>query len=767
MMQEHPKRRPPSLRAECASPVPTSRAMSLLEPLLEGALAAQRSGTLAALLHQRPRLTRGFARRLLAPLRRVTGGAASADDLAPAAWLLLLRALLAELRPDDQPGLDGISEAMWQHPSADWRALLALACHHGVLVVPTMPGVYRARAGDAPADQLCGLWDVAPSTFYRSIDKGRHRLMELLLRTLHDGPAAIRHLLALQHEVHRALQLHSPASQTAWHRERAAHALQAQDGVGALWHLLRAGDAAGVIACVRRFAVALARCPDTDALLRQASHLPMDVAGRVQLSLAEAALARVRGDAPGERGACEQALRLAHATGDALLLGRAFGALGRYHEVRDPARAFVCLQDSTDYLHQAGVPELAAQDNDALLDEYANTLVRLAWWYLLHHDPRAGPLIDRAQAMQDHSPRAIETQALLSQVAGEYWRRSGQLGRALECKYRALHLYQRLGDQQGILKTYGNLSLIHGEAKDFARAIEASQHVLEMADRFSVEPETVAATHLNLGAAYFWQNRWDHAIEQYDKALAMAEQHDLGVLVWRGHYNLAEAYYKRFQAFERADDELQGDAHSSAALAAWPAQTDPSDTAPAEAARRLKRDILGPRDEDGGYDRLLPGEFAAHFPELLAVQRQRAALSLPLAPPEQVAAHLAIAGAYLAVSVKERAAAAALIQRHGLGDRFQVAFDALRNTFAEAQGRREQLVAHWHQHADDLLRPVACAALLDHLLANGTLTKSRYAPLCGVGLATASKQLGLLAERGLLVQLGRGPSTRYQLPAGP
>ncbi len=767
MMQEPAARRPPSLKPATTVHSRGSHATGLIEPLLEACLAAHRGGTLTALLHQRVRLTHGYARRLLGPLGRVAGAAALGDDLAAAPWQALLRAMLALLRPDQQPGFDGVPVATWQHPGPEWRAWLAFACHHGVLAVPPMPGVYRSRPGEAPADQLCGLWDVAPSTFYRSVDKGRRLLVELLMRTRIDGPLAIRYQLALQREVYRALQLDSVATQTGWHRQQADQALAAQDGVTALWHLLCAGDAAGFVTCLQRHAVALARRSDTDGLVRQAAQLPMDAATRVQFSLAEAALWRVRGDAPAECKACERALQLAHAADDALLLGRAFGALGRHHEVRDPARAFACFQDSTDYLRQAGVAENAATADAALLDEYANTLVRLAWWYLLHNDPRAGPLIERAQALHDQSPRSAETQALLAQTEGEYCRRNGQLGRALECKYRALHLYQRLGDEQGILKTYGNLSLIHGEAKNFARAIECSRQVLERAGRGAVEPETVAATHLNLGAAYFWQNRWDPAIEHYETALQMAEQNRLGVLVWRAHYNLAEAYYKRFQAFDLSDDELQGDAHTTAALAAWPADSDAAsggDTASSEAARRLKRDILGPQD-DGTHDRLLPGEFAAHFPELLAVERQRAALALPLAPAEQVAAHLAIATAYLAVSVKEREAAVALIERHGLGDRFQAEFERLRATFAQAQARQQQLFEQWSREAGDLLQAKACAAVLNHLLTEGALNKSRYAPLCGVGLATASKQLGLLTERGLLVQLGRGPSTRYQLAA--
>ena len=49
-------------------------------------------------------------------------------------------------------------------------------------------------------------------------------------------------------------------------------------------------------------------------------------------------------------------------------------------------------------------------------------------------------------------------------------------------------------------------------------------------------------------------------------------------------------------------------------------------------------------------------------------------------------------------------------------------------------------------------------------VSRGSINKSAYAEVAAVSLATASKHLGLLAERGLLVQTGKGPSTRYLLP---
>ncbi len=281
-----------------------------------------------------------------------------------------------------------------------------------------------------------------------------------------------------------------------------------------------------------------------------------------------------------------------------------------------------------------------------------------------------------------------------------------------------------------------------------------------MAQRFTVEPETLAATHLHLGATYFWQGKYDAAIAHYHTALELSQRARLALLVGRAHYNLAEAFYKRFQANDQADDERQGDAHSAAALAAWPEGGDPAAT---EATRRLKGEILGPREGEF-YDRLLPGEFAAHFEQMAEVQRHRAALALPLAAEQQVEAHLAIASAYVDIAVEEREAAVALMHRHGLGDRFAPKMEQLRERYERGLSREQRLAALWHNAAADLLRPQRGDQLLQHVLQAGSVNKSGYARLCGVGLATASKHLGQLADRGLLVQIGKGPSTRYQLP---
>ncbi|TCO99716.1 tetratricopeptide repeat protein [Rubrivivax gelatinosus] len=729
---------------------------ALADAVLGAALAAHRDGTLGELLRRRPRATRWVVRRLLQPVLDCGGDALRGVQGEVLALQWLLAWAVAQLRPDGQPGFDAIEREAWLERTS-WRPMLAVMCHHGFAPVRAFPDRFRARPDESPADHLCGLWSVGPSTYYRYLDKGRRQLAELLLAPTCERLLSLRD--AMQGRAWALLGLDDPVARREWHRAQAGRALVEPAPVAALWHLLQAGDAAGFLQALQRFRVALGHGTLADALAERLAALPLAARQRAELCLAQAALARIRGQEERERLAYEQAQRIASAADDPLMLGVVCGELGKFFEPRDVERAFACYQDSAEFLRRAGVaddPGQAAHREG--LQAYVSTLVRLGWLHVLRNDARSKAVLERADALR----AALDDGALaqLEQAWGEYRRRDGDLRAALEHKHRALNLYERLGDTQAVVKTWCNLALLYGDAKDYARAIDYSQRVLTLAERSPVEPETVASTHLNLGGTWFWQERWDEAIEQYGAGLAKAEAARLHVLAGRAHYNLAEAFYKRFQRHGRDDDERRGDVHAAAAQLVWAREGDPGAVA---ATRGLKAEILGPR-EGGHVDRLLPGEWAAHLGEMVEVERERARLALPLPPEQHVRAHLAIARAYLAIAAQEREAALALVERHGLGGGFVAELDALRATFDRTLTREQRLAARWREHAAALLDDTRRAALLDRLLDAGFVGKSAYAELCGVSLATASKHLGLLTQRGLLEQTGKGPSTRYLLP---
>lgn len=739
-----PRPRPPSLR--------------VAEAVVEGLLAAHKAGTLDEWLTRHRRLARWLARHWLRPLQGAAGeGLATAQ--AAAAVALLLRWAVGQLRPDRGTLAEPIPREAWLDRTS-WRPVLALACQFGFVPVPAFRDRYRGHAEEPAASHLCGLWSVGTSTYYRYLDKGKRALAQLL----REVPVPAERRLALRRAASEFVWQQSDsataADRRAWHARRAAAAQAADDSVAALWHLAQAGDNAGFIRALQRHSVELANDAETDGLVDLVASAAQGPRERFDLLLARGSLARMRGDAAREQAHYEQALRLAADADDALLLGIVYGALGKFHEPRDLDRAFAYYQDSADCLRRSGLGDDEGAAVEAI-EEYVTTLVRLAWLYVLRNDPRAKALLERAQGLCARHPLSAATQAMLAQTWGECLRRAGDLPRALEHKHRALLLYERIDDRQAILKTCGNLSLVYGEAKDFARASEYARRVLALADTMTVEPEILASTHMNLGVACFWQADYAQARQEYQRALDIAMRQRLHRVAGLAHYNLAEVAYLQFKQSADPQDEARGDAHAAAAVAIWPHESDPTHT---EATKRLKRDILGPGDERA-RDRLLPAEAAAHYAEIAEVQRQRDLLTLPGAPQEHVRAHLAIAQAYLAIAMKEREAALALIDRYALGDGFAAELDALRTTFERTLTREQKLAAQWRDATADLISAQRCAAVLEQLFRAGSLNKSGYAELCALSPATASKHLVTLAERGLLVQTGKGPATRYTLPA--
>ncbi len=729
------------------------------EALLVGALTAARAGTLADYLRQRRRATRWFARRYLSPILGTAGDcfpAATANGLATA---MLLRWAASRMRPD-HAALDApISDAAWLERTS-WRPFLALACHFGMMPVPRFDTRYRRRPEESAADNLCGLWNVGPSTFYRYLDKARRVMVDMLQQPSTRGEDALALREAVHAELARERWVEAPEkAREAWHRVHVDKAAGARDAGSALWHAFQAGDPALFVQTLQRFRIELGSRAETDLLVERMHAQPLAARPRFDLHLAEAALWHTRNGADREYHAYELALRQAAQADDKLLLGIVYGAIGWFHESRDADRALACFEESVDFLRRAEdeQPPPARSDISA---EHMIALVRLAWHYVLRNDPRSRTVLDLAEARRNALKPSAESTAMLDQTWGEYWRRAGEIRLAISFKLKALNAFERLGDTRQTLSTYNNLGVLYLEAKDYERAITYAQRVVALAENVTVDPYLLSSALGNIGIALFWLERFDEAIEMYARGLAHADQANLRVIANRAHYNLAEAHYKRFQARGDAADEAAGDRHIAIVLAAPAAERD---SLFQEAAPKLKAEILG---SAGGLvlERMWPAETAAHFDEMTIVQRERAQLALPAQVRDHIRAHLAIANAYLAVSTKEREAALALIRQHGLNDEFEVDIDALQTTFSRELTREKALMAQWKQKCYGVLTEERISPVLRQVMASGSINKSGYAQLCQVGLATASKHLGTLAERGLLVQMGKGPSTRYVLP---
>jgi tetratricopeptide (TPR) repeat protein len=733
--------------------------LALMRFLLDAALQAQRGGTLEDLVRKRPRAARWLMRKHLGVLRGAAGEAMPHDGL-PHAASVLLGWLVTQLRPDAQTSFERISDDAWLH-MLGWRPMLAMASHLGLVVVPDFPKHHRRVNNEPAMENLCGLWNVDTSTLYRILDKARLSIGQLLADP---RPSAARRLSLRDWTVnllHKQAGLANVANAEdevrRWHSRQLQWALNVNDPVSALWHCCCANDASAFIRSIMKFAPVVANDVETDALVDRVSGLALAPRDLVDLSLARAALARMRNLPEWELRAYEQARQVASTVADPLLLGLVYSAMGKFYEPRDADRAFACFQDSAEFFG-----DLAPTLDDVHASEgFVITFVRLAWFYLMRNDERSKALLGKAEAIRGQFRVSDEVLGLLEQAWGLYWHRAGNLEASLEHRYRALNIFERIGDRRSVLATYLNIGFDLAKRGDRGRAIELSERVLTAAaSGAGVEPDMVVSAYFNLGAAHFWSGSLDEAIANYKFALDQSLRCDHRQFAFRARYNLAEAHYLKFRNDASRSDERAGDAFVAEALEFAGSETSP---AAIESARKLKSELLV-RNSEPEPNRLIPHEDAVHFSEMATIHRHRQILAVPSDPESHAQAHLVIARAYATIAAKEREAALVLVQRAGLQDRFSSDFAELQQTFERGLTREQQWANTWKQQASDLLDDARRASLIAHLQRDGAINKSRYAELGAVSPATASKHLAMFTERGLLVQQGKGPSTRYKLP---
>jgi tetratricopeptide (TPR) repeat protein len=748
---------PPSSSASAQERRSGQRRVLVAEIRLSAALASLRGGTLLDLVHRYPHVLQRYLRGALGPVLATFGDALPAERRSAEAVTLWLRWAASQLRPDRDADWAAIDRTAWLDRTS-WRPALALASYFGLVDVPDFRDRYRRRAGESAVENLCGLWAVGPSTFYRYVDKGKRQMALSLLGATRSNTVALRTFVHQQVFAQRPFA--DPAERRSWHLAQAQQCVIHSDAVSMLWHCLQAEDHVAFVDGVKRYRAQIARKPELPDLIDTLNNQALTPRQQFDLVLAQAALHKHRGEESAEQQSCERALRLASAANDVQMLGEAYGVLGRFYEYRDFDRSFAYYEDSARFLQSAGAEQAtgsAPQGTDSLVF----TLSRLAWMYVSRNDPKSRAVLEQAQALRNRYGLTDERAAWLEQTWGQYWRRAGELERALGHMHQALSLFERIGDQRLVIGIYINLSLIYGETRDFDRAINYGKQVLADAARVALEPQALANTHGNLGCIYAWKGDYDAAIRHYEAVLNICCDTGLKTPVSKTHYNLAEAFYKRYRESRDPQDEQRGDAHVAQSLRADPSAVDESHH---EVTRKVKTEILGIGREILSDDRLLPAESAAHFDQMLRIQEHRNALALPSAPADQVRTRLAIAGAYAEISAREREAALALIHKHQLGEQFTGELAQLHNTFKRELTREQQVAAQWQTSTAEILQEERRIAVLEHLFHDGSIQKSIYARLCGVGLATASKHLTMLAERGLLVQSGRGPSTRYSLP---
>lgn len=723
--------------------------LHLAEELVDAAVGALRQGTLAALLQSRPRAARWMLRHVQHLLLGTAGHRGLPQQVH---WVLLWA--LGQLRPDQAGAMDPVPRTAWGGQVA-WRPVLALACHAGLLPVAELPERYRRRPGESAADNLCGLWGVGPSTFYRCLDRAQSALARLTLQPL---PVPMR--LSLRDSVLASLEREGAwpdlPGRRAWHGERRHAAEQAGDLAAALWHALQAGEVEAAVQAAAHRPAALAAEPEADALIERLAAHEMPARARFALWLARATLARTRQMPERELAACQAALRLAESEHSERLRGEAYFALGRCHEARDGDRSRACYLDSLRHLDAAARQGPA----DEVLRARLQTLARLALTQVRRNEPAARQTLEDAEALVARLGAPDELKALLAQAWGAYWRIGGETERARDAWMHALNVFERLGDQRSVMATYRNLMLLHAEARDLAQLEAVAARIFAEASRTTVEPAILIGAHGNLGYGYGLAERYVDAIAAFRRSLQIAVDSHNELEANRARCNLADVCYYQFLKTGDAALEKEADDLVAGLLRAPESTVTPTLL---ETARGLKAYVLGQLPQQT-VDRVLDDEAQVHLEAMAAIRRHRAALAGGAAGRDRVLAQVGIARAYLDIADRERQAAFALADELGLSEPLAPQLQSLRAYLGAPLQGPGALAERWRATLGDLLDDTRRLTVAERLLADGALSKASYGEAAGVAPATASKHLAQFTGLGLLVQSGRGPATRYRLP---
>ncbi|MBQ0936254.1 hypothetical protein KAK11_13015 [Ideonella paludis] len=552
-----------------------------------------------------------------------------------------------------------------------------------------------------------------------------------------------------------------PGVSEAWHQEQAKSLLQYDHAMDAAWHYIHAQKWHQLAELLKRRSLELASHPEHSALSQLLRRSITDTCSKVAVTLGESFTWSCIGDSAKELHCLQLALRAAETIRTPekpFWLGKAMYALGYFFNARDPDQAISHLEASAQQFllssQQSSCDDLCQSQNG-----YVAVLATLAFVQLRRSSPQGTVLLHAADmAAAECKHLEVDAEGMLLKAQAEHARCNDNIEDAIRYRQQALVLYQRAGDLKEVAESHNNLGQLLVVAGRIDEARRYCNQVVDMAKVLSVRPETLLSAHGGLALAAMTIGEHEVAISHLHRVLRISEEAGLSRHRLTGLINLAEVHYLRFRSLGVAYDEQAGDLYTeqsrSLAIQLGLPQLE-------NRAQSLKQATLNPQT---AVHHLLPVETSAHPGEFAKIEALRAELALPRPPTQRARTHIALSQLYLRIAAKERDAARSLMQTHGLSD-LESELEALQQTWAHDGNLASQLNQRWREQVGDWLTEAQRKAVLARLLEEGSLSKSSYGEAAEVSPATASKHLGLLADKGLLEQQGRGPATRYVLPS--
>ncbi len=383
--------------------------------VLDAALDAYRAGTLDSLLRQYPAAANWLTQRYLKTIYGTAGDAIPPEKREPSALAWMLEWVVTQLRPDRTLSFDIPNSQFWLDRTS-WRPAIAVMCHYGFAPVPEFRDRYYRRPGESPADNLCGLWNVGQSSFTAISKRANGRCLgcctksDWIIVTLRRCGAMTSCKLRFHCTIERS-RTNRMARQTVAHLFGRKRLSIGGLAFGVCEDFLQFSDVA------LRHLTALSTKREFENIIEQFLHQATRPSAQVQFRLIQAATLQLRQEPQRELDMLQDALKVAVGAQDHLATGIVYGRLGKYYETREANRAFAYYQDSIDFLSQVDISTANTSFVNAT-NEYADTIAKLAWLYMLRNDPRAKVILDHIETFRSTIKINDAANAMLEQVWG-------------------------------------------------------------------------------------------------------------------------------------------------------------------------------------------------------------------------------------------------------------------------------------------------------------------------------------------------------------
>jgi two-component sensor histidine kinase len=186
-----------------------------------------------------------------------------------------------------------------------------------------------------------------------------------------------------------------------------------------------------------------------------------------------------------------------------------------------------------------------------------NAAYNLAESYRNHQTDSAKHYLDKAfEAVKQARSPHMEAQAWL--LKGMLWRDETAFDKCIEATQHALNLYESLGDQRGIGKSFSAMGMAYKKMGDVQKVVALTQKALEYAEKSVkiLEPVNdtfgLIAAYSTLGIIYRDLKIWDKTEQAYKNGMAIAQRYQvegIAVATINGNFGqLLMDYYKDYPA---------------------------------------------------------------------------------------------------------------------------------------------------------------------------------------------------------------------------